>query len=942
MLAAGSIQFSSAAFSVADSAGAVPIIMTRTGGSTGAVSVALNTNDGTAVAGTDYNALSGSVSFPDGVMTEKVNLAVLPDPVANLPGRTVNLTLSNPSGGATLGSPGSAVLTITHVATPGDLDGSFGTNGQVQNAPPAGDMTNSIELIAADGSSYATSFPGSSNGSWLDVSKFKPDGTPDTSFGINGIARINLGGTFDLNGYSFGGYGEAPYAAFQPDGKIVVVANISGSSNIEILEVFRLNTDGTLDSTFGQNGVATLAQPSQFSQYIPGGVAVLQSGQIVVTLGVGAEGPEILLADFGPDGSPSLTFGSGGLATTTIGPPSAAGTRSGPLAMPDGTFVVGGTIGSYDSGFDDTLQMVLWRFNADGSLDTAFGSGGLALGPAGPYGQQISLAPNGDILQVGQEGGAGGLIAAYLPAGTLDTSFGSAGETSFSSMYPSVLTFQPNGQIVVAGGDRQTNFLDLARLNADGSVDTGFGRGGLATTPADIGPTAIVSLPGSLILVAGSYDLSRYIAPTSIPTPKITWTNPSGIVYGTALGTTQLDATASVPGTFTYSPAAGTILEAGNGQTLSVAFTPTDTTDYASATSTADINVAQAAPTITWANPANITPGTPLGAAQLDAIASVPGIFTYTPAAGTILNAGANQTLAVAFAPTDTTDYTSATVTVHISVKNPNQTTPTITWANPTGIVYGTALGTSQLDANANVPGTFAYSPGVGTILYSGNNQTLSVTFTPTDATDYTSATSTTNINVAKATPTIVWANPANIIAGTPLGAAQLDAMASAPGTITYTPAAGTILGLGASQTLEVTFTPADPADYTSATAAVQINVNSLKSQPPPTPPHITGIVSVTQTKKGLTSITVGFDEAMDSGSVDNRNLYHVFGAMKKHRKTVYSKSVAIKGIGFDGNSHVTIDLAKPYKGAVMVTVLGGILAANGASSIGDFSAVVD
>ncbi len=105
MLSAGAIQFSAAAFSVADSAGTVPIVMTRTGGSTGAVSIKLATSDGTAIAGTDYNALSGSVSFPDGATTEKLNLTVLPEPVANFPGRTVNLTLSSPSGGARSAAP---------------------------------------------------------------------------------------------------------------------------------------------------------------------------------------------------------------------------------------------------------------------------------------------------------------------------------------------------------------------------------------------------------------------------------------------------------------------------------------------------------------------------------------------------------------------------------------------------------------------------------------------------------------------------------------------------------------------------------------------------------------------------------------------------------------------------------------------------------------------
>ena len=150
--------------------------------------------------------------------------------------------------------------------------------------------------------------------------------------------------------------------------------------------------------------------------------------------------------------------------------------------------------------------------------------------------------------------------------------------------------------------------------------------------------------------------------------PTITWSNPAGIVYGTKLGSAQLDALASVPGTFTYSPAAGTVLHAGKNQSLSVTFTPTDTTDYTTATATVRINVSQATPTITWANPANIFDGIMLGPAQLDATASVPGILTYSPPNGKILAAGNNQTLSVSFTPTDTTDYTDATASVTINV----------------------------------------------------------------------------------------------------------------------------------------------------------------------------------------------------------------------------------------------------------------------------------
>ena len=74
-------------------------------------------------------------------------------------------------------------------------------------------------------------------------------------------------------------------------------------------------------------------------------------------------------------------------------------------------------------------------------------------------------------------------------------------------------------------------------------------------------------------------------------TPVITWAAPSSIPYGTALSATQLNATANVPGVFVYTPLAGAVLAVGSGQTLSVAFTPTDTTDYKNITATTSITV---------------------------------------------------------------------------------------------------------------------------------------------------------------------------------------------------------------------------------------------------------------------------------------------------------------------------------------------------------------
>jgi hypothetical protein len=236
--------------------------------------------------------------------------------------------------------------------------------------------------------------------------------------------------------------------------------------------------------------------------------------------------------------------------------------------------------------------------------------------------------------------------------------------------------------------------------------------------------------------------------------PTITWNPASPIVFGTALGSAQLDATASVPGTFVYTPGRGTVLHAGANQTLSVTFTPTDTADFGPATATATITVTQATPTIVWANPAPIPFGTALSAKQLNAAArfvvggslvSVAGTFVYTPAAGTQLPVGANQTLAVSFTPTDATDYTTATASVVITVV---RATPVITWNPKTPVIVGTTLSAAQLDATANVAGTFIYNLPLGTVLNSSSLQTLTVRFIPDDSADFTTATKTVTIQI--------------------------------------------------------------------------------------------------------------------------------------------------------------------------------------------------
>jgi hypothetical protein len=221
----------------------------------------------------------------------------------------------------------------------------------------------------------------------------------------------------------------------------------------------------------------------------------------------------------------------------------------------------------------------------------------------------------------------------------------------------------------------------------------------------------------------------------------IMWPAPASISHGTVLSAAQLNATASVPGRFVYEPASGEMLAAGM-HTLTVTFTPTDT-NFPEAQATVPLTVAKALPTITWPTPASISYGTAIGAAQLNAQASVAGRFDYTPAAGELLAAG-KHTLSVTFTPTDGADVATAQADVTLTVA---KATPIITWLMPDIITYGTPIGADQLNATALVPGTFVYTPSAGNVLTAGI-QRLSVTFTPKDTSDYTTAQATVSIEV--------------------------------------------------------------------------------------------------------------------------------------------------------------------------------------------------
>ena len=302
--------------------------------------------------------------------------------------------------------------------------------------------------------------------------------------------------------------------------------------------------------------------------------------------------------------------------------------------------------------------------------------------------------------------------------------------------------------------------------------------------------------------------------------PAIEWPAPKPMKFGTLLSATQLCATASVPGTFDYLPAPGTLLLEGT-HTLSLVFTPKDSTNYATAEASVSLTVAaKAIPVITWSDPEPIRYGTLLSARQFSATASVPGSFDYLPAMGELLEEG-THTLSVIFTPRDIANYAMTEASVSLTVVA--KATPIITWSNPEPITYGTLLGTNQFNASASVPGTFRYSRALDELLEAGTH-TLSVTFTPRDKANYTSAKASVSIRVTKTEPVIEWPAPKPMKCGTQLSATQLCAAATVPGTFDYFPAPGALLPEGA-HTLSLIFTPQDNANYAMAEASVSLTV---------------------------------------------------------------------------------------------------------------------
>jgi uncharacterized delta-60 repeat protein len=407
------------------------------------------------------------------------------------------------------------------------VDFSFNSNGKETLGFNLGgnhnDVANAVVLQPDGQIVLAGSAVNAGDNTDFAVARVGPTGVPDESFGPSGKRTVafDLGG--NKNDVAFG-------LAVQADGKIVVVGSAQIDTTAFVYAVVRLNADGTPDATFGPGGKRTVAISGGVGVDQAHGVAVQPDGKIVV---VGLCQPTAGNFDMGavrlnPDGTRDTGFGPSGIRVI---PFDLGGSKfdaaSAVSLQPDGRIVLTGFAQLSDTNRDFAAA----RLKPDGTLDPTFGVGGKTtvafdLGGANSASDTATCAvlqPDGKLIMAGSVQASAANndfgVARLNTDGSLDTSFGNAGKSTFgfsNNEGATGVALQADGKIVVAGSTDFPGNQDfvVARLNPNGFSDLGFGSGGKTIDSFNSGGTtsdqanAVALQPDGKIVVAGSAEMS--------------------------------------------------------------------------------------------------------------------------------------------------------------------------------------------------------------------------------------------------------------------------------------------------------------------------------------------------------------------------------------------------------------------------------------------------
>jgi uncharacterized delta-60 repeat protein len=454
---AGTLQFSKADFRAPERPPGARVIVERIGGTKGDVSVLFETADGTALAGSDYKPVRTIVRFKDGLDGQRLlTVPLVLDKIAE-PNETVNLKLTMFSGCAALGAQSTATLTILDDDRPISVKPTFALGGTVTGL--------------------------SGSGLVLRTNLFDE-------------ARPTANGTFSFPKRVANGSAYTVSVATPPANPLQVCAVTNGSGTITGADVTNIRVDcvtpaanGALDPSFGSQG----------KLFGSGGSTALarQADGKLLTLG------GLQLTRLNADGSIDASFGSGGTVTIVANGGALDAMRA--LALqPDGRIVVAGNTSLPTVPLGD--DFVVFRFNADGSLDSSFGSGGKVVTDFNGKTDRavaVMVQSDGRIVAAGNAVNATNTdqdfaLVRYLPDGTLDAAFGARGKATLNitgvTDIANAAALQSDGKIVVVGRTFHDRFgssagepdIGVGRFRADGTVDTSFGNQGVVRVDTSI------------------------------------------------------------------------------------------------------------------------------------------------------------------------------------------------------------------------------------------------------------------------------------------------------------------------------------------------------------------------------------------------------------------------------------------------------------------------
>ena len=399
------------------------------------------------------------------------------------------------------------LLLLTAFATasnsqPGTLDKSFGTDGKVFSETFSASCY--AMAIQPDGKIIAAGAGGYDSTGGFFVARYNNDGTLDNSFGDEGrvITDFIAIGTSHI---------ESVFVL--PTGKIIAAGwfGATAETGIDIV-LLQYNTNGSLDSSFGVNGIVITNIAKDDYIY---DMAVQPDGKIIVAgdrVKNENDNETSFTVRYMPNGSLDNSFGKSGIVLTTYN----NNTEINSVALqPDGKIIIGGI---YD-GFGD---FVLIRYRQDGSLDSSFGVNAIARFDFGEdYGQlfDITIQSDGKIIAAGDNGLFVDqmVVVRFTANGAVDSSFGGGkGYTTpffeTGASYTNTALVEENGKILVAGAyyTATLGFFTVLRLQENGIMDSSFGENGISLTPFENAGSiscnaAVLQTDGKVVLGGRSY-----------------------------------------------------------------------------------------------------------------------------------------------------------------------------------------------------------------------------------------------------------------------------------------------------------------------------------------------------------------------------------------------------------------------------------------------------